>query len=112
MVIRVGGFATDNFHRLIRFGNGDDVENRATIGAMYGFSNEPRVRQVKERRKSGVTKTTTPNVQGVSPAQPARRSGTARIAQSPAPSIQPGGLIVLTGPVRMALRICLKNLSR
>lgn len=34
----IGGLASDDFHRLVRLRNGDDIEDRVAITLMYGFS--------------------------------------------------------------------------
>jgi hypothetical protein len=38
LIAGVGGLASDDFHRLIRLGNGDDIESLATTALTYGFS--------------------------------------------------------------------------
>jgi hypothetical protein len=37
-IAAIHGFASDDFDRLVRLGNSDDIEGRAAITVMCGFS--------------------------------------------------------------------------
>jgi len=67
LVTTLGGLASDNLHRLVGLGNSDDIEDRTGIAVMYGFSDEPRIRQVEKRRLSGLAQAAAPDVQGSAP---------------------------------------------
>jgi hypothetical protein len=38
LITGIGGLASDDVDRLVRFGNSDDIEDRVAIALMCGFS--------------------------------------------------------------------------